>query len=81
MTPLVLALVLQAASPDGRSVHFLDCNDLWVVPAEGGEVRKLTDFSGKRGSMAGGPATDGKYLYFTWLEDAGDIWVMDVVYE
>jgi hypothetical protein len=26
-------------------------------------------------------ATDGKYLYFTWRGDMGDIWVMDVVYE
>jgi Tol biopolymer transport system component len=69
-------------SRDGRDVYFLDRNDLWIVPAEGGEVRKLTDFSEKRGSMAQEClATDGKYLYFTWLEDAGDIWVMDVVYE
>jgi Tol biopolymer transport system component len=69
-------------SRDGRAVYFLDRNDLWMVPAEGGEVRKLTDFSGKRGSMEGNClATDGKYLYFTWREDAGDIWVMDVVYE
>jgi Tol biopolymer transport system component/predicted Ser/Thr protein kinase len=69
-------------SRDGRAVYFLDRNDLWMVPAEGGEVRKLTDFSGKRGSMAVDClATDGKYLYFTWREDAGDIWVMDVVYE
>ena len=22
--------------------------------------------------------TDGRYLYFTWREDDGDIWVMDV---
>jgi len=69
-------------SRDGRAVYFLDRNDVWIVPAEGGEVRKLTDFSGKRGSMAEEClATDGKYLYFTWREDAGDIWVMDVVYE
>jgi len=69
-------------SRDGRALYFLDRNDLWIVPAEGGDVRKLTDFSGKRGSMAAGClATDGKYLYFTWLQDAGDIWVMDVVYE
>jgi Tol biopolymer transport system component len=69
-------------SRDGRAVYFLDRNDLWIVPAEGGEVRKLTDLSGKRGSMAAEClATDGRYLYFTWLEDAGDIWVMDVVYE
>ena len=27
----------------------------------------------------GGPATDDQYLYFTWEEDLGDIWVMDVV--
>ena len=25
------------------------------------------------------PADDGEYLYFIWSEDAGDIWVMDVV--
>jgi Tol biopolymer transport system component len=69
-------------SSDGRAVYFLDRNDLWIVPAEGGEVRKLTDFSGKRGSMeVACLATDGKYLYFAWREDAGDIWVMDVVYE
>jgi len=24
-------------------------------------------------------ATDGRYLYFAWEEDIGDIWVMDVV--
>ncbi len=72
----------QIWSRDGRAVYFLDRNDLWIVPAAGGEVRKLTDFSGKRGSMAGAClATDGQFLYFTWLEDAGDIWVMDVVYE
>ncbi len=69
-------------SRDGRAVYFMDRNDLWAVPAEGGDARKLTDFSEKRGSMADNYlATDGKYLYFTWREDAGDIWVMDVVYE
>jgi len=83
--PLRLApgdLVYPIWSRDGRAVYFLDRNDVWIVPAEGGEVRKLTDLSGKRGSMAREClATDGKYLYVTWLEDAGDIWVMDVVYE
>jgi len=24
-------------------------------------------------------STDGAYLYFTWEQDLGDIWVMDVV--
>jgi Tol biopolymer transport system component/serine/threonine protein kinase len=74
-------LVSPIWSRDGRAVYFQDRNDLWIVPAEGGDVRKLTDFSGKRGSIAFTLATDGKYLYFAWREDAGDIWVMDVVYE
>jgi len=74
-------LVYPIWSRDGRAVYFLDRNDVWSVPADGGEVRMLTDFSGKRGSMALTLATDGKYLYFSWLEDTGDIWVMDVVYE
>jgi hypothetical protein len=26
-----------------------------------------------------GLATDGEYLYFTWSEVIGDIWVMDLV--
>jgi hypothetical protein len=25
------------------------------------------------------PASDGKYLYFPWRDDVGDIWIMDVV--
>jgi Tol biopolymer transport system component len=69
-------------SRDGRAVYFLDRNDVWIVPAEGGDARKLTDLSGKRGSMeAECLATDGEYLYFAWREDTGDIWVMDVVSE
>lgn len=67
-------------SRDGKSVYFLDRNDVWSVPAEGGRVRRLTDFSAKRGSMVlECLATDGQFIYFTWREDAGDIWVMDVV--
>jgi hypothetical protein len=26
----------------------------------------------------GPPATDGKFIYFPWRDDLGDIWVMDV---
>ena len=40
----------------------------------------MTDFEGKRGDLGSWAlATDGDYLYFTWQEDIGDIWVMDVV--
>ena len=69
-------------SPDGKEVFFEGIEDkagnLWAVSVEGGVERALTDFSGKRGSLAR-LATDGEYLYFTWEEDLGDIWVMDVV--
>ena len=40
----------------------------------------MTAFEGRRGSVTGyAYATDDQYLYFTWEEDLGDIWVMDVV--
>jgi len=44
---------------------------------------QFTDFKGKpRGNLGCmSLATDGKYLYFTWEEDFGDIWVMDVEWE
>ena len=42
----------------------------------------MTDFEERRGSLGVfALATDGDYLYFTWQENIGDIWVMDVVYE
>jgi len=43
----------------------------------------MTDFKGKPHGNLGRTslATDGKYLYFTWVEDFGNIWVMDVAWE
>ena len=40
--------------------------------------RQLTDFVGKPGFLSTLDDTDGKFLYFTWREDHGDLWVMDV---
>ena len=55
-------------------------NDIWVLtPADGAE-RPITDFAERRGNLSARAfATDGDYVYFTWEEDLGDIWVMDVV--
>ena len=40
----------------------------------------MTDLSGRRGSMGlTALATDRNYLYFTWGDNLGDIWVMDMV--
>jgi hypothetical protein len=43
------------------------------------KVSRLTKLEGRRGNIGDRFATDGRYLYFTWQEDDGDIWVMDVV--
>ena len=41
----------------------------------------MTQFEGRRGELGWDFDTDGEYLYFTWWEQRGDIWVMDVVTE
>ena len=55
----------------------------WMLSLDNGEERPVTDFSSRRGSVGGAGAltSDGEYLYFTWEESLGDIWVMDVVTE
>ena len=71
-------------SPDGKWIYLLgtgaSSGNLWAVPAAGGPARKVTDLVGKRGTLEESAlATDGKFLYFSWREGLGDIWVMDVV--
>jgi TolB protein len=73
-------------SPDGTILYFTGwrerLNNLWALSIEDGREYRVTDLTGRRGSM--NPfslATDGEYLYFTWGDDLGDIWVMDVVRE
>ncbi len=54
--------------------------ELWAIYLEDRVERVVADLSGKRGILGGfALATDGQYLYFTWEETHGDIWVMDVV--
>jgi Tol biopolymer transport system component len=71
-------------SPDGEQIYFTGWADrsgnLWEVSLQTGVERAVTDLSGRRGSIGDlALATDGDYLYFTWEEDIGNIWVMDVV--
>jgi Tol biopolymer transport system component len=68
---------------DGEEVLFhgpADRPGLYIVRADGtGGERLLLDVKGRRGAL--GPystPTDGKYVYFTWNEDLGDLWVMNV---
>ncbi len=49
-----------APSPDGRWIAFTYQGDLWVVPREGGQARRLTDSDGYEAS----PLWAGRFLVF-----------------
>jgi hypothetical protein len=70
----------RAWSHDGRSVIFRAAADrLDIVEArEGALPRRLVDLSGRLGSLGVySMPSDGKFLYFIWEEDLGDIWTME----
>lgn len=59
-----------------------DQRELWAVDVATGAERAMTALSSRRGEPGSyALATDGSYLYFTWEENTGNIWVMDVVEE
>ena len=72
-------------SPDGKSIYYSvvdgpkENHDLWKLSLDRGHVSRLTKLQGRRGNLGQAFTNDGSYLYFTWREDDGDIWVMDVV--
>jgi Tol biopolymer transport system component len=71
-------------SHDGQSIYYSvvtgpkEKHDFWKVSLGNGKVFRLTRLEGRRGNIGPNFATDGHHLYFTWREDDGDIWVMDV---
>jgi Tol biopolymer transport system component len=74
-------------SPDGKWIYYFKVGkkstNVWTVAVDGRAERPVTDLRGRRGSpgLTSGPlATDGAYLYFTWQEDLGDLFVADVTY-
>jgi len=55
-------------------------NELCELSPDDGEERLVVDLTGRRGQLdLMSLATDGEFLYFSWQEDEGDLWVMDVV--
>ncbi|MGI9325738.1 MAG: TIR domain-containing protein [Pseudomonadales bacterium] len=70
-------------APDGRHLYAIGVQaregNIWELSIDG-EERAVTDLAGKRRGNLGteAMATDGKYVYFTWEDDLGDIWIMDV---
>jgi Tol biopolymer transport system component len=71
-------------SRDGRSIYYCvftgpaEKHGFWKLSLDNGKVSRLTQLEGRRGNLGDQFATDGRYLYFTWREDDGDIWVIDV---
>ncbi len=70
-------------SRDGRDIFYAGAGghaeDIWALSLETRKVRRIADFTGRRGGIGQEPpSTDGTYIYFTWREDLGDVWVMSV---
>ena len=71
-------------SRDGQSIYYSvsrgprEHHDLWRLSLADGKISRLTKLEGQRGRLGYFFAADARYLYITWHEDDGDIWVMDV---
>jgi hypothetical protein len=68
--------------PDASAILYRGRQDaIDIVETSGKSAgRLLVDLSGRPGEMGlYGTPTDGRFVYFVWSEDLGDIWVMDVV--
>ncbi|HEY7923520.1 MAG TPA: protein kinase [Vicinamibacteria bacterium] len=68
----------------GDQVYFNGAHEregnLWRVSVVDRRERPMTSLVGRRGTLGiMQPATDGRYLYFSWRDDLGDIWVMDAL--
>jgi TolB protein len=70
-------------SVDGKGIHFIgggDRRSIWSLSTDSREERPVAVLPGRRGVLgAAGLATDGQFIYFTWEEKRGDIWVADIV--
>lgn len=63
-------------SPDGNNISFirqdsLGNNQLWIIPTNGGEARKLTNLSGGVGNPSWSP--NGRTIAFTSLTDNSNL--------
>ena len=85
--PSLLSSAIQQAygarfSRDGRSIYYqvIDgrATQAWKLSMSDGKISRLTQLEGRRGRLGYIASTDDRYMYFTWYEDDGDIWVMDV---
>jgi Tol biopolymer transport system component len=71
-------------SRDGRHIYFVGAaeraGNYWSVALADRTERPVTAFAGRRGSPGVMiPAVSDTHLYFTWRDDLGDIWTMDIL--
>jgi len=68
--------------PSGKRLFFSTPGPdqcLYSIADDGTGKRIVARFIGRRGTIGpNGLSTDGRFLYFTWEEDLGDLWTMDV---
>jgi Tol biopolymer transport system component len=70
---------------DGKMIYYIGRgdikDDIWSITLADRKEQPATALRGRRGALGGsGIATDGRFLYFTWEEARGDIWVADIVH-
>ena len=66
-----------AWSPDGRTLCYADFKNLWLVPADGGEARQLTDDDDVDFHPVWSP--DGEYIIFSsFREGTSALWTIRV---
>lgn len=73
-------------SRDGKHIFFIGgeerSGNIWSYSFNDHAARPVTQFAGRRGNLGvQALAADENYLYFTWRDDTGDIWVMNVFVE
>jgi Tol biopolymer transport system component len=62
-----------AWSPDGKTLCYQDWNDLWLVPAEGGQARRLTHDDPQDQDPVW--SRDGRFIYFdSFREGQYSLW-------
>ena len=79
-------------STDGATMYASGEGGVWSVANDGKGLRQITAGGGDGRRFLGGGkpgtgvipmtlSTDGRFIYFSWAERVGDIWIMDVVGE
>ena len=67
---------------DGKTIYYSRGENIWAVSMDDKIERPVTAFQGRYGRLGfHALATDGRYLYFGWRQDTGDLWGMDVEWE